>query len=338
MFERQRGGSPYGRGTFRKSDRDLRNGPLRSRIGSAGEHRTVDIQKDTMKMAPLNHIPRLLRAGIRESKSARSVAIVASVAVALYLAVDARCADMVRLKLATTTSVDNSGLLNVLLPPFEQRYGIKVDAIAVGTGKAFALGENGDVDAVLGHAPEAEEKFVRSGHGVNRREIMYNEFLIAGPNADPATIRGVRNARDAFTRIAAVKAPFVSRGDNSGTHTKELLLWTGAKIDPNGTWYMETGQGMGVTLEIASEKQAYVLVDRATFIAYKDRVNLDALCEGDPALYNPYGIIAVNPAKHPHVRYIEAMMLIAWITSPEGQTIIENFEKDGRQLFNPSTK
>jgi tungstate transport system substrate-binding protein len=242
------------------------------------------------------------------------------------------------LKLATTTSTDNSGLLQELLPPFETRYNIKVDVIAVGTGKALALARNGDVDVVLVHAREAEDQFVQAGYGVNRRDVMYNEFVIAGPPDDPAGVRGMTDGAATLAKIAESKAPFVSRGDDSGTHRQELALWKRAEIKPGGQWYMETGQGMGVTLLVASEKRAYVLADSGTYIAYRSKVALDVLCQGDPSLHNPYGIIAVNPAKHPHARYMEAMMLIAWVTSPEGQRVIEGFKRDGDTLFHPSAK
>lgn len=247
-------------------------------------------------------------------------------------------AQAVRLRLATTTSTDNSGLLNVLLPPFEEKYNVKVDVVAVGTGKALALGRNGDVDIVLVHAREAEDEFVKAGHGVNRRDVMYNDFVIAGPHEDPAGIAGMTDASKVLAKIADAEAPFVSRGDDSGTHKKEMLLWEIAGTVPNGRWYMETGQGMGATLQVAAEKRGYVLADRGTYIAYKENANLDVLCEGDPILRNPYGIIAVNPARHPHARYVEAMMLIAWITSPEGQRLIGNFERNGEQLFLPWPK
>jgi tungstate transport system substrate-binding protein len=250
----------------------------------------------------------------------------------------ANAADMARLKLATTTSTDNSGLLEALLPPFEQKYTIKVDVIAVGTGKALTLGRNGDVDVVLVHAREAEDEFVNGGYGVNRRDVMYNDFVIVGPPSDPAGIRGTDEPSQALKKIAAVQAPFISRGDDSGTHKKELSLWKVAEIAPGGAWYMETGQGMGASLEIANEKRGYVLADRGTYIAYRDKLTLDVLCEGDPVLHNPYGIIAVNPARHPHVRYMEAMMLIAWVTSPEGQRIIERFKSGGELLFYPWPK
>jgi tungstate transport system substrate-binding protein len=242
----------------------------------------------------------------------------------------------VRLKLATTTSTDNSGLLQELLPPFEKEYNIKVDVVAVGTGKALALGRNADADVVFVHAREAEDEFVKRGHGVNRRDVMYNDFVIAGPPGDPAGIRDVTDASEAFAKVSGAETPFVSRGDDSGTHKKELSLWKAAEVMPRGRQYLETGQGMGATLQIASEKQGYVLVDRGTYIAYRGNVDLDVLCDGDPDLYNPYGIIAVNPIRHPHVRYMEAMMLIGWVTSPKGRDIIKNFRKDGEALFKTS--
>jgi len=244
----------------------------------------------------------------------------------------------VRLKVATTTSTDNSGLLEVLLPPFEKKYDIKVDVIAVGTGKALALGRNGDADVVLVHARKAENEFVDSGHGVNRRDVMYNDFVIAGPASDPAGIRGMTDPCKALAKISEAEAPFASRGDDSGTHKKELSLWRGAEIEPAGQWYMETGQGMGATVQIADEKLGYALVDRGTYIAYMGKTDLEVLCEGDPRLYNPYGIVAVNPLKHPRVRYMEAMMLIAWMTSPEGRGIIGDFKKDGEIMFHPLPK
>jgi len=244
-------------------------------------------------------------------------------------------ASPVRLKLATTTSTDNSGLLGVLLPSFEEEFGIKVDVIAVGTGKALALGENGDVDVVLVHARAAEDKFIEEGYGVNRRDVMFNDFIILGPLDDSAEIKGGSNVTLALTKIADRKAYFISRGDNSGTHKKEKILWQNAKIYPEGKWYMEIGQGMGAALQVAYEKQAYVLCDRGTFLAYKNKIDLVILSEGDALLFNPYGIMAVNPARYPQVKYIEAMQLIAWITSVEGQKMIGEYKKEGEILFHP---
>ena len=237
-------------------------------------------------------------------------------------------------KMATTTSTENSGLLAALLPPFEREYGIRVHVIAVGTGKALKLGENGDVDIVFVHARPADEEFVADGFGVNRREVMYNDFVIVGPAADPAQIRGSADAAAALTAIAQTKVTFVSRGDDSGTHKKEKALWQAARLRPEGRWYMEVGQGMGATLLIASEKGAYCLTDRGTFIAYRGKADLTILCQGDERLYNPYGIMAVNPARWPHVKYVEAMALIGWVTSPGGQAIIGGFKKEGQSLFN----
>ncbi|HIE26926.1 TPA: tungsten ABC transporter substrate-binding protein, partial [Candidatus Poribacteria bacterium] len=224
-----------------------------------------------------------------------------------------------RIKMATTTSTENSGLLDVLLPPFEREFNVKVDVIAVGTGKALKLGENGDVDIVFVHAKAAENKFVNDGYGVNRRDVMYNDFIIIGPKEDPAGIKGMRDVAMALKQIADNKSPFVSRGDDSGTHKKEKSLWKAAGIVPKGSWYMETGQGMGPTLQIADEKRGYTMTDRGTYLFYKDKIDLHILVEGDERLFNPYGIIAVNPAKHPHANYVYAMALIGWVTSVEGQ-------------------
>ncbi len=243
----------------------------------------------------------------------------------------------VNLKLATTTSTENSGLLGVLLPAFEERYNIKVDVIAVGTGAAIQLGENGDVDVVLVHARAAEDKMVEEGYGVNRRDVMHNDFIIVGPPDDPAGIKGEKDAALALTKIANSEKQvfFVSRGDKSGTHIKELELWQSAGIEPQGEWYLEIGQGMEAALLVADERQGYVLTDRGTYLATKDKIELVILSEGDPRLFNPYGIIAVNPAVHPHVKYMEAMQLIAWMTSLEGQKIIGEYKQHGEVLFFP---
>ena len=241
-----------------------------------------------------------------------------------------------RVKMATTTSTENSGLLDVLLPPFEKRLNAKVDVIAVGTGKALKLGENGDVDIVFVHARAAEDKFVKDGYGVNRRDVMYNDFIIIGPKDDPAGVKGMKDVAVALKQIASQKSPFASRGDDSGTHKKEKSLWKAAGMTPKGSWYMETGQGMGPTLQIADEKLAYTMTDRGTYLAYKGKIDLPILVEGDKRLFNPYGIIAVNPAKHAHANYVYAMALIGWVTSVEGQKIIANYKKFGEVLFQPT--
>lgn len=257
---------------------------------------------------------------------------------AAMMLVTALCASAeVRLKLATTTSTDNSGLLNVLLPPFEEAFGVRVDVIAVGTGKALALGRNGDVDIVLVHARSAEDQFVAEGYGINRRDVMYNDFIIIGPADDPAGVKDMKNAVAALKSISAKKAPFASRGDDSGTHKRERILWEEAGIQPAGDWYMETGQGMGATLQVADEKRAYSISDRGTYLAYKGKIEMDILVEGDTArLANPYGIIAINPARHFHVNYIYAMALIGWVTSVEGQKIIGEYKRFDELLFHPT--
>ncbi len=239
------------------------------------------------------------------------------------------------IKLATTTSTDNSGLLEVLLPAFTRKHGIEVKVIAVGTGRAIKHGENGDVDVILVHARAAEDKFVADGFGVNRRDLMHNDFVIIGPAGDPAGIKGSKDAAQALQKIAASGSFFVSRGDDSGTHKKEKQLWQSAGVEPGGTWYLSAGQGMGAVLNIANEKQAYAMSDRATYLAYRNRLELPVLVEGDKRLSNPYGVIAVNPAKHPHVKHAQAMKFIEWLTSEEGQRIIGNFKKEGEVLFHP---
>jgi len=258
-------------------------------------------------------------------------------AVGLVFALAASAAAQERLRVASTTSTDNTGLFAALNPPFEQMFNCRVDVIAVGTGKALALGRGGDADVVFVHSRQAEEEFVAGGFGVNRRDVMYNDFVIVGPPEDPAAIRGLQDGIEALRRIAATESAFISRGDDSGTHQMERQLWKKGGIEPGGRWYSEAGQGMGAVLQIAKEKRAYTLSDRGTYLAYKGKVELVVLCEGDAELFNPYGVIAVNPAMHPHVNYVLAMAYIGWVTSPEGQAIIREFgkEKFGEPLFIP---
>jgi tungstate transport system substrate-binding protein len=231
----------------------------------------------------------------------------------------------------------DSGLLDVLLPEFTQRTGIQVKPVAVGTGEAIAMGERGEADALLVHAREAEDKFMAEGFGTVRKDVMHNDFVLIGLVADPAGIRGLDSAREAFQRIAESKSLFISRGDDSGTHKKELKIWKEAGITPQGEWYLESGQGMGETIRIADEKGAYTLSDRGTYLSLKDTIRLEILVEGDQALFNPYGVIAVNPEKFPHVNFQGAMEFIEFITSVEGQNIIKNFgvDKYGEPLFYP---
>jgi tungstate transport system substrate-binding protein len=239
------------------------------------------------------------------------------------------------LRMSTTTSTENSGLLTILNRPFERQHNVRLDVIAVGTGKALKLGENGDVDVVFVHAPQAEMEFVDKGYGVDRAAVMHNDFVLVGPNADPANIKNSNSAVQALSKIAMAKSDFISRGDDSGTHKKELQLWLESGIKPIGSWYIATGQGMGAVLKIADEKQAYTLTDRGTFIAFQDKVDLIVLVEGDSALFNPYHIMAVNKAKHPHVQYDLAKKYIEYVISEQGQNIISNYQKAGQQLFYP---
>lgn len=239
------------------------------------------------------------------------------------------------LRLATTTSTQNSGLLDEILPVFMKETGMTVKVIAVGTGKALKLGENGDVDVVLVHARPAEEKFMAAKHGVNRRDVMYNDFVIVGPASDPAGIKGMQDVTQAFVAIAKSQSPFISRGDDSGTNKKELRIWESAKLKPEGSWYRSAGQGMGKVLQMAGEMEAYTLTDRGTWLAYQAKLPLQVLMQGDKRMFNPYGVMAVNPEKYPDVNYMGAMQLIAWLTSTEGQHLIRKFRINGNQLFTP---
>ncbi len=242
--------------------------------------------------------------------------------------------------LATTTSTQDSGLLDVLIPMFEQESGYRIKVVAVGSGQALQMGQEGNADVLLVHSPSAEKTYMDGGFGKDRVLVMHNDFIIVGPTADPAGIKGDTSAVDAFTKIASAGALFVSRGDNSGTNTKELGLWKSAKVDPAGTkpaWYIESGQGMGATLTIASEKGAYTLTDRATYLAGKANLQLDILVEKDATLLNVYHVITVNPDKWPKINYEGATAFAQWITSASVQEVIGKFGVDryGQQLFVP---
>lgn len=240
------------------------------------------------------------------------------------------------LKLSTTTSTDNSGLLKYLLPAFEAQSGLKVQVISVGTGKALELARNGDVDVTLVHARAAEDQFIAEGHGVNRRDVMHNDFIVVGPAADPAGLKGSRDIAQALRKILAAKAKFISRGDNSGTDQMEKAYWKDVGSRPAGALYLSAGLGMGEVLTMAAELQAYTLTDRATYAAYRARTGLAILVEGDPKMFNPYGIIAVNPKKYADINYRGAMRLIDWITSDEGRKKIASFRVEGQQMFFPT--
>jgi tungstate transport system substrate-binding protein len=237
---------------------------------------------------------------------------------------------------ASTTSTEQSGLFSYLIPLFKKDSGIDVRVIAVGTGQALALGARGDADALLVHDRQGEDKFVADGNGIDRRDVMYNDFVLIGPKSDPAKIRGEKDAKEALRRIAAAKAPFASRGDDSGTHRLELRLWKAAGVDVSpakAVWRRETGSGMGPTLNLAAGIDAYVLADRATWANFKNRQNLEILSEGDPGLLNPYGSILVNPARFPHVKADAARRWHEWLTSEAGRRAIADFKVNGEQVF-----
>ncbi|SPA24055.1 putative ABC-type tungstate transport system, periplasmic binding component [Cupriavidus taiwanensis] len=243
------------------------------------------------------------------------------------------------IKLATTTSTENSGLLKHLLPRFEQKSGVTVKVIAVGSGKAMKMGEMGDVDVLLVHARKMEDAFVAAGYGVNRRDVMYNDFIVVGPASDPAGVKGGKDVLAGFRKLAASGSKFISRGDNSGTDVMEKDYWKQLGIEPKGQpWYVNAGLGMGEVLTMAAQMPAYTLSDRATYGAYRAKTGLAIAIEGDPKMFNPYGIIAVNPARHPGTNYKDAMKLVEWITSKEGQDAIAGYKVGGEQLFFPSHK
>ncbi len=246
-----------------------------------------------------------------------------------------------KLILATTTSTENSGLLAYILPDFEAKYNARVEVIAMGTGQALKLGEDGNCDVVLVHARAQEDAFVAAGYGVNRKDVMYNDFVVIGPQDDPVGIKGLTDAAEAFKKIAEARARFISRGDESGTHAKEKEVWEKAGVTPEGDWYISAGQGMGAVLTMANEQLAYTLTDRGTYLARTlEGIDLLILVEGDPALFNPYGVIAVNPKVHPHVNFDLAMSFIHWFTSVPTQKMIGEFGKDrfGQPLFVPDSE
>lgn len=239
----------------------------------------------------------------------------------------------------STTSTQNSGLLDAILPAFQEKTGIEVRVVAVGTGQALKNAANGDGDVLLVHAKPAEEKFIKDGFGVERLDVMYNDFVIIGPKTDPAGIRSMNNGPAALAKIADAKAPFASRGDDSGTHKKEIRLWEMTNADPvaaSGEWYRETGSGMGATLNAATGMNAYTISDRATWLAFENKGNLEVLAEGDDRLFNQYGVILVNPERHAAVNAEFGQNFIDWLTGPDGQKAIASYKVDGEQLFFPN--
>lgn len=242
------------------------------------------------------------------------------------------------IRLATTTSTENSGLLDYLLPEFKKDSKLDVHVIAVGTGKALRMGRDGDVDVLLVHAPAAEQEFVAQGFGIKRVPVMYNDFVIIGASSDPAAVRNSTSIEQVFNKIQASESLFISRGDDSGTHKKEMKIWSSAKLSPTGSWYREIGQGMGKAIQIANELNAYTLTDRGTWLSYKDKVKLEIFYQNDAKLHNPYSIIAVTNVHYPDINIIGANTLINWLTSKRGQQLIGQYKKYNQLLFTPSAE
>ena len=270
----------------------------------------------------------------------RVLRLFAAVALALLLTTPgARAGDFITL--ASTTSTQNAGLFDHLLPLFEAETGIEVRVVAVGTGQALRLARNGDADLLLVHDKPSEEAFVADGYGSARFDLMHNDFVVVGPASDPAGIAGMGDAAAALAGIAAAKAPFVSRGDDSGTHRREQALWAAAGVDPtgaSGTWYREAGQGMGATLNTATMMEAYTLADHGTWLSMRGRLDLRVVVEGDPRLRNQYGVTLVSPERHPHVKAEPARRFTDWLLSPAGQAAIDGFTIDGERLFIPNAR
>ena len=255
------------------------------------------------------------------------------------LAAPAAFAQQKHIVVASTTSTEQSGLFQHLLPIFEKKTGIDVRVVALGTGQALDMGRRGDADVVFVHAKPLEEKFVAEGHGIKRQEVMYNDFILVGPKSDPAKVAGTKDIVAGLKKIARAKAPFASRGDRSGTHFAELELWKAAGLDPakeKASWYRETGSGMGSTLNTASGMNAYALTDRGTWLSFKNRRELEIAVQGDNRLFNQYGVILVNPAKHSHVKKDMAQQFIDWLVSDQGQKAIAEYKINGQQLFFPN--
>ncbi|QUM82104.1 substrate-binding domain-containing protein [Moritella sp. 5] len=257
---------------------------------------------------------------------------------ALVTAAGVNAADDMKIRLATTTSTYHSGLLDFLLPEFKKDTGYTVDVLAAGTGKSLRMGQNGDVDLVMTHAAKSEAKFVDAGYGVLPRKLMYNDFVLVGPKADPAKINAGKDVVKALAGIASYNATFISRGDDSGTNKKELGLWAQTKMEPNFGGYKAVGQGMGPTLNMASELQAYTLTDRGTWLAYQNKLDLKILVQGDKRLFNPYQVILVNPSRYPNINYRGAKIFSDWLVNPKAQAMINSYKRSGEQLFVANAK
>jgi tungstate transport system substrate-binding protein len=266
----------------------------------------------------------------------RRFALAAAAGLAILAALPAPAQEFITV--ASTTSTENSGLFGHILPMFEAETGIEVRVVAQGTGQALETGRRGDADVVFVHARAQEEAFVAEGYGVERFAVMYNDFVIVGPGDDPAGVRSADSAAAAMAAIAGAGAPFASRGDDSGTHVAEMALWDAAGIAPEGGWYLSTGSGMGATLNTAVQVPAYALTDRGTWLSFENRGPLEIVVEGDPVLFNPYGVILVNPERHPHVKAEQGQAFIDWIISDKGQEAIASYTVGGQQLFFPNAE
>lgn len=274
--------------------------------------------------------------GIRILRSRKGLLLLATLLVAWLLPAGTALAEKPYITVASTTSTEQSGLFGHIIPAFTEATGIDVRVVAVGTGQAFAIARAGDADILFVHDTAGEEQFVADGYGVERKDVMYNDFVIIGPTADPAGIADAETAIDAMQRIAGVEAAFTSRGDDSGTHRAELRLWEDAGIEPAGRWYRELGSGMGPTLNTAAGMDAYVVSDRATWLSFENRQELTILFEGDDVLFNPYGSVLINPERHPHLKHDLAAQWHEWLISDEGQAAIASYEIDGEALFFPN--
>ncbi|MCM5569393.1 extracellular solute-binding protein [Burkholderiaceae bacterium FT117] len=289
-------------------------------------------------MATRGDSRKLSLSDARRRLTALSVGAAAALVALLPLgAASAQAAESITV--SSTTSTEQSGLFRHILPIFEKKTGISVKVVAVGTGQALDIGRRGDADVVFVHDRVAEEKFVAEGFGVRRQPVMYNDFVLVGPKSDPARVGGSKDVVGALKKIAGARAPFVSRGDRSGTHAAELRFWKMAEVDPktgSGSWYRETGSGMGPALNSAAGMNAYILADRGTWLSFKNRAELVISVEGDKRLFNQYGVMLVNPARHPHVKQKAGQAFIDWLLSPEGQAAIGSYKIDGEQLFFPN--
>ena len=270
----------------------------------------------------------------RIARIRRTVAGIATVAIGLFAA-PATAQQAASIVVASTTSTEQSGLFGHILPQFKQATGIDVKVVALGTGQALDVGRRGDADVVFVHDAAAEQKFVDEGHGIEHRKVMYNDFVLIGPKDDPAATKG-KDITGALQKLAAANASFVSRGDKSGTHAAELRYWKAAGVENKGTGYKECGCGMGPALNMAASSGAYVLADRGTWLSFKNRADLAVLVEGDKRLFNQYGVMVVNPERHPHVKQAEARKFVEWVVSPAGQEAIAAYKIEGEQLFFPN--